>query len=304
MSTLFITGSTGFIGRRLIQKIDPAKYERIFCLTRSGAPTAEDPIRDSNVQIIEGDIINADSYAPYLASSDTVIHLAATTGKAAPEQYFDVNARGTQVLVERCQQKGVKNFLYVSTIAVKFRDKTQYYYAQSKELGEQAVKNSGLNYTIVRPTIVIGKEAVIWKTLSKLASKPILLMMGDGATLIQPIYVEDLIDCLFTILSENLFCNETYELGGPEEITFEGLLKRIHCIYFGREPFVLHVPIKPLVGVLNLFEKRFSSALPISAGQLSAFSNDGTIERNELFAVAVSKMKTVNGMLTQVISNE
>jgi NADH dehydrogenase len=304
MRTLFITGSTGFIGRRLIQKIDPARYQRVYCLSRSGPAIAGSLSGHENLQFIEGDIVNTDSYAPYLASCDTVIHLAATTGKAAPEEYFGVNARGTQLLIEQCEQKGVKDFLYISTIAVKYPDKSLYYYAQSKEQGEQAVKNSRLSYAIVRPTIVIGKEAVIWKTLSRLASKPILLMLGDGTTLVQPIYVEDLIDCLLTILSEDLFCNETYELGGPEEITFERLLKRIHSFYYGREPFVLHVPIRPIVGVLNLVEKRFHSALPMSAGQLSAFSNDGTIETNKVFALSASQMKNVNSMLEQVISNE
>lgn len=302
MSNLFITGSTGFIGRRLIQRLDPARYERVYCLRRPG-PSAS-LSGHGNLQYIEGDITDADSYAPYLASSETVVHLAAATGKARPEEYFGVNARGTELLVERCEQAGVKNFLYVSTIAVKYRDKSMYYYAQSKEQGEQAVKKGRLNYAIVRPTIVIGKEAVIWKTLSSLASKPVLLMLGDGTTRIQPIYVEDLVDCLLALLSEDQFRNETYELGGPEEITFEHLLKRIHSLYYGKEPFVLHVPIRPLVRMLSLVEKRFYSSLPVSAGQLSAFSNDGTIETNRIFALSASQMKNVSDMLKQVMSNE
>jgi NADH dehydrogenase len=303
MASLFITGSTGFIGRRLVRKIDPSGYRRIYCLIRPTPGNRESLAEQGRFRWVEADLLDADVYAPYLASCDTVIHLAARTGKAAPDEFLRVNALGTQLLVKQCEQNGVKNFLYVSTIAVRFPNKARYYYAQSKELGEQAVRNSRLNYAVVRPTIVIGPEANIWKTLSRLASKPLLLMPGDGKTRIQPIYVEDLIDCLLSILSQNLFRREVLELGGPEEITFEHLLRRIHLFYYGREPSVFHIPIKPLLGLVNFAEKRFS-AFPITAGQLSAFSFDGTIETSRMLALPTSEMKDVNRMLEQVISNE
>ncbi len=304
MSSLFITGAAGFIGNNLIQKIDPTRYQNIYCLSRSGGATTEFAFKSNHFQFIKGDLYEPESYTSYLESCDTVIHLAATTGKAAPEEYFNVNASGTQLLVERCEQQGVKNFLYVSTIAVKFPDKTRYYYAQSKEQGEDAVKTSRLNYVIVRPTIVIGKGALIWKTLSNLARKPVLLMLGEGTARIQPIYIDDLTNCLLTILHENLFANEIFEIGGPEKITFEHFLKKIHHFYYGKEPSVVHVPLKPVVSVLSFFEKFFNSTLPVSVGQLSAFSNDGTIEMNKLFSLSVSHMRSVNSMLKQVISNE
>lgn len=297
MSSLFITGFSGFIGSNLLRRIEPRRYEKMYGLGRT-QPTGHFP---ENFEFVKGCICDTRSYARQLASCDTVIHLAAATGKAMPDEYFRVNTRGTELLIEQSQQSGVRNFLYVSTIAAKFSDKTRYYYAQSKEQGEQAVRQSALNYAIVRPTIVIGKEAVIWKKLSSLARKPVLLMLGDGTARIQPIYIEDLVDCLLTILDSNYFSNEVFELGGPEEITFEHLLKRIHRLYYGREPSVVHIPLKPLTATISFLEKRFSSALPINSGQLSAFNNDGTIEMNRLFSLAAPQMKNVNSMLEQVV---
>jgi len=297
MSSLFITGFSGFIGSNLVGRIDPRKYQKIYGLGRT-QPAGPFP---ENFQFVKGCICDSQSYARYLDSCETVVHLAAATGKAGPDEYFKVNARGTEKLIEQSQLSGVRNFLHLSTIAVKFADKTRYYYAQSKEQGEQAVRSSLLNYAIVRPTIVIGKEAAIWKTFSRLARKPVLFMVGDGETRIQPIYIEDLIDCLLTILNSNDFSNEIFELGGPEEITFEHLLKRIHHLYHGKEPSVVHIPLKLLRAAFSLLEKGFYSALPINAGQLAAFSNDGTIEMNRLFSMAAPKMKDVNGMLEQVV---
>lgn len=297
MGSLFITGASGFIGSNLLRQIDTQKYDKVYCLGR----TQPAGYLTNNVQFVKGCICDTDSYARYLDSCDTVIHLAAATGKATPDEYFKINTKGTELLVAKCQQSGVRNFLYVSTIAAKFTDKTSYFYAQSKEQAEQVVRNSQLSYAIVRPTIVIGKEAVIWKTLSNLARKPVLLMLGDGTARIQPIYIEDLINCLLKILDSNYFSNEVFELGGPEEITFEHLLKRIHQLYYAKEPSVVHIPLKLLSSTLSFLEKRFYSVLPINAGQLSAFNNDGTIEMNRLFRVSAPQMRNVNSMLEQVI---
>ena len=302
--SLFVTGSTGFIGSRLIQKLNPAIFQAIYCLSRSHAPVSVPSSEYGPFHWVTGNVCEPDSYASILESCDTVIHLAGKTGKAAPDQYSQVNARGTQILVEQCERSGLKNFLFVSTIAVKYRDKKHYYYAQSKERAEEIVKNSKLNYAIVRPTIVLGKRSSIWEALSKLARKRILFMPGDGSTQIQPIYIEDLIDCLLTILDDNLFQNQIFELGGPEIVTFEKFLKRIHYLYFGKEPRVVHLPLKPLLALLSLAENQFHAALPISAGQLSAFSNDGTIETNTVFQRHVSQMKDIDQMLKECIGDD
>jgi NADH dehydrogenase len=301
LGSLFITGYTGLIGRGLLQKIDSTKHENIYCLSRTSADVPSHLAQHKQFRFIQGDLCKPESYAEHLKDCDTVIHLAATTGKALPEEYFEVNSRGTKLLVEECERQQVKNFLYVSTIAAKFPDKTWYYYAQSKELGEIAVKSSQLSYSIIRPTIVIGKGAAIWKTLSDLAMKPVLLMLGDGTTRIQPIYIDDLIDCLLLALYERPFSNETFELGGPEEITFERLLKRIHCLHYRKEPRVVHLPLQPLIRIISFIEESVSRKLPVSAGQLYAFGSDGTIELNWIFSRSAPRMKSVNEMLQAVI---
>lgn len=303
MSSLFITGHTGFIGRTLLEKIDATNYQEVFCLSRSQAAGGPVLHQSKQFRLIHGDVCDTESFKSQLANCETVIHLAAVTGKASQEEYFRVNTRGTELLLEACEKQGVKNFLYVSTIAAKFADKTHYYYAQSKELGERAVKRSSLNYTIIRPTIVVGKGAAVSKALSRLAMKPVLFMLGDGTTLIQPISIGDLVDSLLLAL-ERPFCNEVFELGGPEQITFERFLKNIHRLYYHREPLVVHLPLRPLITLISFMEQHVSSKLPVSSGQLSAFKNDGTIETNMIFSQLAGQMKNVNEMLADVVGHE
>ena len=73
-------------------------------------------------RLIEGNLMEVHSYRRYLRSCDSVVHLAAVTGKAALRDYFHTNVKGTELLIEESRRNGIKNFLYVSTISVKFRD--------------------------------------------------------------------------------------------------------------------------------------------------------------------------------------
>lgn len=301
--TLFITGSSGFIASRLLRKINRNNFKNIYCLSRNESEVIREFSRYENFKFIRGDIFDATLYAPYLTSADIVVHLAAATGKAGPEEYFKVNAEGTRFLVKQCEQSGVKNFLFISSIAVKFKEISRYYYAQAKLQGELAVKESRLNYSIVRPAIVIGKGSPILKSLLKLAGAPVVPVFGDGKVKVQPVYVDDLADCLVSIIDEEIFLNETFDIGGPEVISIEDFIKKISRAYFKKEPGVIHIPMTLLLPVLTFFEKFFYSLLPFNVGQVSSFRFDGTIEENRLFQKHSPHMKNIDEMLRAVIDN-
>jgi NADH dehydrogenase len=304
MKTLFITGASGFIGRHLLAKLNHKTFDMIYCLSRTGELPSLDLFAHPNIRVIKGDLFDADAYADSLALSDIVLHLAAVTGKATPEEYFAVNAAGTESLVNQCERLAVKNFLYVSTIAVKYPDISRYYYAQSKKAGEDAVKRSSLSFSIARPTIVIGNDGPIWLNLAKLAKAPFPFIFGDGKTKIQPIYVDDLAKCLLFVLNNGLFSNETYELGGPAIITFENFIKLLRLKYREKESSLIHVPAHHLLQVLDPLERYFHSFLPINTGQLSPFIYDSNIKSNSLHKRFASSMSSPEEMISIVFNRE
>jgi NADH dehydrogenase len=242
-------------------------------------------------------------YAKYLAFSDVVVHLAAATGKATREEFFNVNCQGTKLLLEQCKRSGVTKFLYVSSIAVKFLDKSYYYYAQSKEEAEHLVENSGLDFTIIRPTVVLGHESPIWQKLSQIARAPAIPLFGRGTAKIQPIYVEDLVRLIVSLVGKRAFANETLEVGGPEIITIEDFLQRIHMKYHEKKALVVHLPSKPLLSAFSFVERFVSSLLPFNTGQLASFVNDGTAEPNPVTQRAHPAMRNVESMLALLTTN-
>ena len=140
MPSLFITGASGFIGRHLLARLIPQRYDHIYCLTRSESRNPK-PVHQVNLTWLRGSLFDSDRYEQLPGfKSVSVVHLAAATGKAPAGQYFSVNRDGTRHLLECCRERQVKNFLYVSSIAAKYRDKSHYDYAQSKLEGEEIVR--------------------------------------------------------------------------------------------------------------------------------------------------------------------
>jgi len=299
MGSLFVTGGRGFIGRHFLRALDPARWEHIYCLSRAGDDLDAPILEHENVRVVTGDLSDADRYASALARCRTVVHLAAATGKASRAEYFRVNADGTNALLEASKRAGVRELLHVSSISARFASRTSYPYGESKRMAEDAVTASGLAYTIVRPTIVIGKEGASWRALAKLAALPLIPMFGNGRTRIQPIYVDDVAAYLRTILEANRFANETIELGGPEITTFKSLLREAHYLQRRRTAWTIGVPLRPLVLLLRLLEK----IAPVNAGQLAAFQHDGTVGTAGARVPLPSRMRNVNEMLRLVIDN-
>ena len=299
--TLFITGSSGFIGQHILQRLPLNQYEHIYCLDYTQTDQAKELARRENFHFIQGNLLEPATYEKQLSEADTVFHLAAVTGKAKRQEYFTVNTDGTAKLTEKCKELGVKNFLHTSTIAVKYPNVKYYHYAQSKQLAEEIVRNSGLAYTIIRPTIVLAKDASIWQSLRDMASKSVIMIPGKGLVKIQPIYLDDLIDCILYILTEQLFENKALDLGGPDVLTFESFLCKIHRGASRKEPRIVHLPLGLMRGCLGFLEKCVGSGLPVTAGQLSAFGNDGLADDNGVTGRHRDQMKTIEDIIRLLI---
>lgn len=290
---IFITGSNGFIGVRLLRHLLRCTSERVYCLIHSRVE-AFGALRFPGVlDVIEGGLHDVAAYVDCLARCDTVVHLAAATGNVGPRRYHEVNVQGTALLLDACRRSGVKNIVFLSTIAVTFADQAKYHYAQSKQEAEQLVQASGLNFLIVRPTIVVGAGGKAWDGLRKLALPSCVVVLGDGKHFVQPIYVSDLAAILSSVILAKQYRNETLEVGGPERVSILELLRRIHVAYTGKEPLAtLTVPLGILTAILTFVETVAGPIWPLSLGQLATFKNDGCADPG--------RMPASNGATTSI----
>ena len=268
--TLFVTGATGFIGRRVMSLLRRAGDRPVRCLVREGRAFES----GGAVQVVRGSLEHPESYAQALAGVNTVLHLAAKTGPGRRTDHFRTNADGTASLVRACREAGVQWFVHLSSIAVTYQNKTAYHYAESKERAEQIVRSSGMRWVIVRPTFVFGDGSRIETSLARLAALPVVPIFGDGRARVQPIHVDDVAAYLVSALDDPSLDHRDVNLGGPETVSFEDLVRRIRRATRGDSGRVIHLPGRATMRALAFVERWIGPVLPIGAGQIAACLND------------------------------
>jgi NADH dehydrogenase len=268
--TLFVTGASGFVGRHVLARAGE-RFERVIALARG--ELADLP---AGVEWLRGDLLE-NSPAPWelsLAGCDAVLHLAATTGKAAPAEFERGIVEATQRVAAAARRAGVRHFVYVSSVAVRFTDQAHYPYAHTKTRAEQAVRESGVPATIVRPTIVAGPGSPVMKGFATLALAPLTPVFGDGQKRVAPIHVEDLAEMLVEIAAREPSA-EPIELGGPQTFTLDALLAGLRSAHGRGSAHLVHLPLAPIRALLAALEPALRPVLPLTAGQLATFANDG-----------------------------
>jgi len=295
--SIFITGITGFLGRVLLNKIDWSSFHNVYCLVRN--PSQLSFLQDipDHIKIVSGDLQNIIEIESIPDDVDTVIHLAAVTGKSKPKNYFKVNAHGTQLLLEICKKSNVKHFLLVSSIAAKFKDTNHYYYARSKQQAENHVQNSGLKYTILRPTMIFGEGSPIMSGFSRFTGLPFIPVFGKGDIKIQPVHVDDVAETINHVVSHSKFNDEIIELGGKQIISIKNLLERIHQKQKGGKSRFFHIPMPITTFFLSILEPLFYSLLPLTRGQLATFRNEGTALENDVSLRLSPRFKEIDQMI-------
>lgn len=301
---IFITGATGLIGRPFVAHI--ARVERspteiapqVVVLARNANAVAQPGVR-----AVDGELAEPERWARELEGATDVVHLAALTGRASPAEFERVNVGATQDLVERCERAGVKRFLFVSSIAVRYPDVSAYPYARSKQRGEEIVRESKLDWAIVRPTIVLGRGGALLRSLEALAKLPVIPMFGGGRARVQPIHVADLAECLHAWVGDASFSRDTFDLGGPDVLAFRDLVARVRQRATREPARFVDLPGRASIRALAALEPLFRPVMPLTAGQIHAFVYDGVAQPNRLLERCAKGMKALEAMLDELVAH-
>jgi uncharacterized protein YbjT (DUF2867 family) len=278
---ILVTGATGYIGRHLVARL-VAQGERPRCLVRSeGRAASILPVND--VELVLGDTIRPASLETALQGVDTVIHAAFVTAdhkQMSGYHYAETNVGGTTNLIRMAKAADVKRIIEISGLGTK-PDKPGSY-MQGRYLAEKLVMDSGLDWTIIRPSVVFGKDAPFIKGLVGLIhSSPVLPLIGGGKTMFQPIYVEDVVSVVLKVLAEpERTKGKIYTIGGSEQYSFSEifdlLLKAI-----GKSRPKLYAPT-PLVGVGAAVMEAFLPKPPLTKAAMALFSFDNITDINSV----------------------
>ena len=237
--TVLVTGPTGFLGRRVVQKLIDHSYQ-VRCLVHS--PGRERMFPQGSVDVYYGDINNADALASAMQGVDQVVHLVAVIRENGAATYDRINRQGTENVVAAAKAAGnVQQFVHISAVGAV--DNPEFPYLRSKWQGEHSVAGSGIPYTIIRPSIVFGPGDEFINSLAALVRLfPLVPVIAGGRNRLQPIWVDDLAQCIALSLSRHDLQGHTLELGGPEQLSYNQVTSVV-AQAMGKRRLRLHVPM-------------------------------------------------------------
>jgi uncharacterized protein YbjT (DUF2867 family) len=261
--TVLVTGGTGFVGPHVVHALR-AREVPVRALVR-------DPARGSrltawDVELAVGDVTDPTSLRSACEGVDAVVHLVAII-KGRPEDFERVMANGTRNVVAAAKEAGVRRFVLASALGLDERSKDAVPYFGAKWQMEKAVRESGLEHVIFRPSFVFGRDGGVLPTFVRLARfAPVTPIIGPGTQRLQPIWIEDLAEYYALALSEPAAANRTFELGGRDAVSWNEFWERLKRVLGVRRPSV-HIPFAAMRVQATLTERL--PGAPVTRDQLT-----------------------------------
>jgi uncharacterized protein YbjT (DUF2867 family) len=261
--TVLVTGGTGFIGPHVVHNLR-ASDTPVRALVRE--PDRASRLAAWGVDLAAGDVTDAASLRAACEGVDAVIHLVAII-KGGPAEFERVMSEGTRNVVAAAQHAGVRRFVLASALGLDERTKNAVPYFAAKWEMERAVKESGLEHVIFRPSFVFGSDGGVLPTFIRLARlAPVTPIIGPGTQRLQPIWVEDVAEYYARALTEPAAANRTFDLGGPEAVSWNEFWDRLKRVLGKRRPSV-HVPFGAMRLQATLTERL--PGAPVTRDQLT-----------------------------------
>ena len=281
MKTIFITGGSSRIGQSVLQALK-SRYKIILLLNKTPVGPGID-----NILLLSGGLKEAQRHEEIITKANIVLHFAAVTHTNNDEVYFKTNVQGTCELLSVCNTN--QHFIFISTRAVGEEGGA---YSYSKFLAEQAVKESGIPFTIIRPSEVYGSKTnegidrmIQWAKKYRL----LFDFRWESETTYSPISLKELKSFIINVVSRNEPKNKTYTLCNNAPYKVREIKVALEQ-RLGKRLFILPISVK----MLSRFQK-MGPLLPFKRDQLARLtmkkSNDNSLAQSDFKFSPVSFLK-------------
>jgi uncharacterized protein YbjT (DUF2867 family) len=271
MSTILVTGASGFVGTHVVQALLGADH-RVAALVRT--PSAGEvvierlhPDQRSRVELRTGDVTRPETLASAIAGVDAVVHLV-----AIPRDYTGgadlrlINTEGTRAVVEAMKAADVRRLVHMGAMGVV--DDPDLHYASSKAKGEGIVAGSGLDWTILKPSLQFGPGDGFFNIIADLArmSPGVIPVPGSGTSRFQPIHVADVARVVAESLADDTTIGASIEFGGPRYWTYREITAEV-LRAMGKRRLIVPMPV-PLISLVARTSELVRLPYPVASDQL------------------------------------
>jgi uncharacterized protein YbjT (DUF2867 family) len=257
---ILVTGATGFIGRVLVRQLtETGQQVRVLLRPSPKSPRLPKgvPVEVSVVALNDERGLRA-----ALRGVDQIYHLASAAAQGRDGNLFTTDIEGTRTLAQVAASVEVERFVYLSHLGA---DRASAFPVQkSKGIAEEHIRKSGVPHTIIRSSIVFGPDDGFTSALANIMrlTPGFIPIPAEGRTLLQPLWVEDLVTCLIWTLQNPETINQTYEIGGGEYFTLRQIYETIMSVTHSRR-LILPLPypyMRALIVLLDSFARQLGAS--------------------------------------------
>jgi NADH dehydrogenase len=260
-----VMGATGFVGRQVVARLT-ADGHRVRAVSRRGRGLAG---WGEAVVPLAADVESGTGLGAAVTGADAIVHLVAIPRETGGRRFEDVNVSGVRNVVDAAHAAGVRCLVHLSVLGVS--DDPRLRYLHSKWRGEQIVRESGLDWVILRPSLLFGVGDGFFnlvKVTLRRWSPGVVAIPGDGGTRFQPLAVDDLALAVARCLTDHELGGSIIELGGPEYLSYRQIVDRVMAAT-GMRRLKVGMPIGVL-SALTAVTDRVLPAFPVSHDQISS----------------------------------
>jgi uncharacterized protein YbjT (DUF2867 family) len=275
---ILVTGGTGFIGPRIVHALRE-RDRPVRALVRRPAHRSAGTLAAWGTELAAGDMTDRESLRRAVDGCEIVVHLVAIR-QGPRERFRRVMEEGTRDLVAAAQEGGVRRFVLMSALGTseESRNLVPYYHAKWDQ--EETVRASGLEHVIFRPSFVFARDGGILPTFRRLARlSPVTPIIGSGERRLQPIWIEDVAAYFVEGVERAEATNRTFEVGGPDAVTWNELWERLKRSLGLRRPSV-HVPVR-LMRINALVTERLPGNIPLTRDLLTMLEHGDNVVTND-----------------------
>jgi len=280
-----VTGATGFVGRFVVEHLLRRDHD-VRALVRDDAKAH--PLRDRGVQLVSGDLETPSALRELAQGADAIVHLVGIIEEVGRQTYDRVHVAGTRAVVEAGRAAGVSRLVHMSALGARDEEGASAYH-RSKAAAEDVVRSSGISSATMRPSLVAAPGNPVLATLvNMLRVSPLVPVIGNGLYQLQPVAAEDVADAFVTAAEDRSIAG-TFELAGPEPLTYHQLLDELEEALGVRRRRVA-VPVS-MVRFAAYAGMVLPNLNPITPDQLQMLLEGNTTTRNALESVFGIKPK-------------
>ncbi|MEO8192804.1 MAG: NAD(P)H-binding protein [Gemmatimonadales bacterium] len=273
-----VTGAAGLVGSHLCTQLVSQGW-KVRAIVRD-ASRAVHRLGHLRLEMREGDIRNAESMRSALEGAGSVVHLAAIAIEGKGQSYADTNTDATRVLLESAKSAQVRRIVYMSQNGA---DKASpHAFLRSKGIAQEMVMESGMQWTVIRPSVIFGPEDEFVNVLARLVRlSPIVFPLpGGGVARFQPVAVVDVARAVVKVLRDDSSIGRVYSIGGSTPLTLRQMTERI-LVAMNASRVLVSVPVGALRPLIAAAQRMLPNP-PVTTALLDLLDVDNVIEPNDL----------------------